>query len=251
MTRYRDGYRGSIEKYDFSFTSIRRALSLVLIPIFAYIIGLLPVTWSLFFIIQFIDFTSVIGIVLFTILLVIEFFIFIIAETFIPGLFIRLLRLKIKEGEYDISIKDKDFYKYSLYYVLYRPSLKLIGVLPLLPLRIRFLKLVGLKIGKSSVLAGSELIHDPYMLEIGEQTLIGGWSQIAGHLAEKKLLVKKVIIGDNCLIGGKSVIMPGAIIEDNVTVALNSVVTKDALLQKGKMYGGTPAKLIGENTLSR
>ncbi|MDG6219113.1 MAG: DapH/DapD/GlmU-related protein [Candidatus Thermoplasmatota archaeon] len=249
MTRYRDGYKGSIEKYDFSFTSIRRALSLILIPVIAYIIGLLPVTFSLFFIIRFIEFTSVVGIVLFTTVLVIEFFIFIIAETFIPGLFIRLLRLKIKEGEYDISIKDKDFYKYSLYYVLYRPSLKLIGILPLLPLRVRFLKLVGLKMGKSSVLAGSELIHDPYMLEIGEQTLIGGWSQIAGHLAEKKLIVKKVTIGDNCLIGGKSVIMPGAIIEDNVTIALNSVVIKDAVLQKGKMYGGTPAKLIGKNTL--
>ena len=101
--------------------------------------------------------------------------------------------------------------------------------------------------GKSSVLAGSELIHDPYMLEIGEQTLIGGWSQITGHVGEKKLLVKKVKIGDNCLIGGKSFLMPGVTVEDNVTVALNSVVLKDMHLKKGRIYAGTPAKEVSRN----
>ena len=141
-----------------------------------------------------------------------------------------------------MSILDWNFFKYSLFFVLYRPSLKLIGFFPLVPLRVRFLKLVGLKIRKSSVLAGSELIHDPYMLEIGEQTLIGGWSQITGHIGEKKLLMKKVKIGDNCLIGGLSFIMPGVVIEDNVTLGLKSVVLKDMHLEKGKFYAGIPAK---------
>lgn len=245
MTRYRDGYKGGVEKYDFSFTSIIKALSLLLIPITAYVIGLIPIIYTLLLSIRYIDLTTFIGVIILSVVLVIEFFIFIILETFIPGLIIKIFRIKVDEGVYDISIKDWNFYKYSLYYVLYRPSLKLIGLLPLLPLRVRFLKLVGLKMGKSSVLAGTELIHDPYLLEIGEQTLIGGWSQITGHLGEKKLVVKKVKIGDNCLIGGKSFIMPGTVIEDDVTVALNSVVLKDSHLEKGKVYGGTPAKKIG------
>lgn len=246
MARYRDGYKGGAEKYDFSLTSISRGLMLLFIPITAYIIGLLPIIFSLVYIMRLLDFSRNLHIVLFTIVLVIEFFFFIIFETFVPGLFIRISKLKVEEGIYEISIKDWNFFKYTLYFALYRPSLKLIGILPLLPLRIRFLKLVGLKMGKSSVLAGSELIHDPYMLEIGEQTLIGGWSQITGHLGEKKLLVKKVKIGDNCLIGGKTFIMPGVVIEDDVTVALNSVVLKDQHLEKGKSYGGTPAKEIGK-----
>lgn len=250
MARYRDGYKGGKEKYDFSFTSIIRGLSLLLIPIIAYTIGLLPITFSLLFVMKYIDLTSILGIIGFTFILVIEFFLFIIFETFIPGLFIRLSHLKVDEGVYEFSIKDWNFYKYTLYFVLYRPSLKLIGILPLVPLRIRFLKLVGLKMGKSSVLAGSEIIHDPYMLEIGEQTLIGGWSQIAGHLGEDKLIVKKVKIGNNCLIGGKSFVMPGVVVEDDVTVALNSVVLKDMHLEKGSIYGGTPVKKIGENKKS-
>ena len=98
--------------------------------------------------------------------------------------------------------------------------------------------------GKSSLLAGSELIHDPYMVEIGEQTLIGGWSQITGHVSEKKLIMKKVKIGNNCLIGGKSFIMSGVTIEDNVTLGLNSVVLKNQFLKKGKFYAGIPAKEV-------
>lgn len=244
MTQYRDGYKGGIEKYDFSLKSISRGILLLFIPLLAYIIGLLPIVFSLLYAIRILDFTQMLHIIAFTAVLVVEFFFLIIFETFIPGLFIRFSNLRVDEGEHDISIKDWNFFKYSLYFFLYRPSLKLIGILPLIPLRIRFLKLVGLKMGKSSVVAGSELIHDPYMVEIGEQTLIGGWSQITGHLGEKKLYVKKVKIGDNCLIGGKSFIMPGVVIEDNVTVALNSVVLKDKNLKKGKIYGGTPAREI-------
>lgn len=246
MARYRDGYKGGMQKYDFSLKSISRGLTLLLIPIIVYTLGLFPLVWSFILILRFLDFASIFHVFLFSGYVVIIFFLFIIIETFIPGLFIRILRLKIDEGEYEISILDWNFFKYSLYFVLYRPSLKLIGILPLLPLRVRFLKLVGLKMGKSSVLAGSELIHDPYMLEIGEQTLIGGWSQISGHVGEKKLYVKKVKIGDNCLIGGISVILPGVVIDDNVTLGLNSVVLKDMHLKKGKFYAGSPAKEISK-----
>lgn len=245
MTRYRDGYKGGIQKYDFSLTSISRGFLLLFIPIIAYTIGLFPLVLSLIYVLRLLNLTNILHIFLFSGFLVILFFLAIILETFIPGLFIRASKLKVDEGEHEISILDWNFFKYTLYFALYRPSLKLIGILPLLPLRIRFLKLVGLKMGKSSVVAGSEIIHDPYMVEIGEQTLIGGWSQITGHLGEKKLYVKKVKIGDNCLIGGKSFIMPGVVIEDNVTVALNSVVLKDKNLKEGKIYGGTPVKEIG------
>lgn len=234
--------------YDLSFTTIIRGFCLLFFPFLAYTIGLLPITFSLLYLIRFIDFSSYLGIILFTSILVVEFFLFIILETFVPGLFIKLSHLRVDEGVHDISIKDWNFFKYSLYFMLYRPSLKLIGILPLIPLRIHFLKLVGLKMGKTSMLTGSELIHDPYLVEIGENSLIGGWSQITGHLGEKKLIVKKVKIGSNCLIGGKSFIMPGAVIEDNVTVALNSVVLKNSHLEKNSIYAGTPVKKIGENS---
>jgi acetyltransferase-like isoleucine patch superfamily enzyme len=244
MTKYSDGYRGGSEKYDYSLKSISRGVILLLLPIIAYTIAIFPVIYSIIYIIQILELTNIFHILLFAFFLVIEFFFLIVLLTFVPGLFIKFLRLKVDEGVHQISIKDWNFFKYILFFVLYRPSLKVIGVLPLLPLRIRYLKLVGLKMGKSSLLAGSELIHDPYMVEIGEQTLIGGWTQITGHVSEEKLIVKKVRIGNNCLIGGKSMIMSGVTIEDNVTLGLNSVVLKNKVLKKGKFYAGIPAKEV-------
>ena len=58
MSRYRDGYKGGIEKYDFSFTSISRALLLILTPIIAYIIGLIPIVFSFVYIIRYLDFSN-------------------------------------------------------------------------------------------------------------------------------------------------------------------------------------------------
>ena len=65
---------------------------------------------------------------------------------------------------------------------------------------------------------------------------------ITGHLGEEKLIVRKVKIGKNCLIGGESFIMPGVEIEDNVVVAAKSLVTKGKKLKSGKIYAGIPAK---------
>ena len=242
--RYRNGYRGGMNKYDFSLLSIGRAFLLLLIPIMAWSIAAFPVVYSIIFLTRFLNLSNIFHALLFTFLLTLELFLFIILETFIPALFIKGMNLKVEEGVHDISIKDKNFFRYILFFILYRTSLKIVGFLPLLPLRIRFLKLVGLKMGKSSVLAGSEIIHDPYAVEIGEQTLIGGYSWILGHITEEKLMVKKVKIGNNCIIGGGAVIMPGVIIEDNVVVGINTVVPKNRVLKAGGVYVGNPAREV-------
>ena len=54
--------------------------------------------------------------------------------------------------------------------------------------------------------------------------------------------MKPIVIGDNCVIGAGAIIMPGAIIEDYVTVATAAVVTQDQHLKKKKIYVGIPAK---------
>lgn len=51
-------------------------------------------------------------------------------------------------------------------------------------------------------------------------------------------------IGNNVIVGWKSIIMPGVNVSDNVVIGANSTVVKD-LSEKG-IYGGTPAKLIKE-----
>lgn len=241
----REGYRGGREKYDFSFISISRIFLLFLIPFVAYSIALLPCFVSFIFIYPLFNFSRIIHIILFPFFITSEFLFFIFCESLIPGIFIKVLKIKCEEGEHELSIKDKNFFMLALHTMLYRPPLMLLGIFKLLPLRILFLRLSGLKIGKTSLIPGTEIIYDPYITEIGEQTLLGGYVKIAGHVVEDKLIMKKVKIGNNCIIGADSFIFPGAVVEDNVVVGAKSLVLKNQLLKEGRMYGGVPAKEIG------
>ena len=117
MTQYRDGFQGGVQKYDFSIKSISRGFILLLMPIFAYTIGLFPLIWSFLNVLEHLNLSNLLHLFIFSGFLVVLFFLFIIIETFIPGLFIRLLRLRVDEGVYDISIRDWNFFKYSLYFV--------------------------------------------------------------------------------------------------------------------------------------
>lgn len=232
------------EKYDFSLTSIGRAFVVIAAPVVALTLGALPSIISLVYVIRLLDFTLLAHVVVFGVVLVLEVLLLIVMETLVPAVFIRALRLQVAAGEHEVSIRDREFFRYLLFFVLYRPALRIVSVLPLVPLRVRLLRLAGLSMGKTSILAGSELIHDPYMVEIGENTLIGGHSWILGHIAEEKLVVKPVRIGDNCLIGGRAIIMPGAVIEDNVTVGMQALVLEDQVLEAGKTYVGIPARPV-------
>ena len=53
-----------------------------------------------------------------------------------------------------------------------------------------------------------------------------------------------ITIGDNCWIGGGSIICPGVTIGDNVVVGAGSVVVKD--VPSNVVVAGNPAKIIRE-----
>jgi len=228
----------------FSLSSLGRGAVLFLLPVIAYILGLLPVIFFFVFVTQHNPFSGAVYYILLAVVLVFDFLLFIIFETFVPGLFIRLFRIRVEEGEYDLSLKDKGFFRHLLFFTLYRPSLSLVGIIPLVPLRLAFLKLVGLRIGKGSMVAGTELIDEPFAVTIGKHSLIGGYVMIYTHLSHKKMINKKVRIGDNCFIGNRSVIFPGVTIQDNVIVQPGSVVPSDQVLEKGGVYQGNPAVKI-------
>ncbi len=69
------------------------------------------------------------------------------------------------------------------------------------------------------------------------------------HLPKKKkrTIHDNITIGDNVWIGKGVYIKGGIIIGDNVTIGANSVVTKN--IQKDKVVGGIPARIISERTI--
>ena len=108
----------------------------------------------------------------------------------------------------------------------------------------KYLQLFGVKIGKNSVVQSIRL-SDFDLIEIGQNSLIGFDAVICPHLAEGDHLIRKrILIGDNVLIGHYAILSPGVIIEDNVILGANSFVPKNQILKSGKVYGGVPAREI-------
>lgn len=234
----------SAKKIDFSLTSISRIFILIVITLLCYACAFFVPIVFLFQVIKFLNFSYFTHIFIFCISLAITYLILVFSLMISSAFFIQVLHVRYKEGEYGSTIKDKTSFKFLLSYALYFPTYKLIGFFNMPPLKVLFLKMIGCKIGKNVVLSMDEWIFDPYVIEIGDNTTIGGRSILTGHIGEGHFIIKKIKIGNNVLIGGDCFIMPGAIIEDNVVLGAKSLVLKDQILEKGKVYGGIPAHEI-------
>ena len=233
------------KKIDFSPISIARLLILLVVTLLNYGCAFFIAILFLLKVAKFLNFNYFSHIFIFSISIAFSYLIFTFSLLISSAIFIRLLRVRYGEGEYGTTIKDKIGFKFVLSYALYYPTYKVIGFLNLIPIKVLFLKMIGCKIGKNVVLAADEWIFDPYVIEIGDNSTIGARSMILGHIGEEaRLYVKKVKIGNNCLIGGDCFIMPGVTIEDNVVLGARSLVLKDQVLKKGKIYAGAPAKEI-------
>ena len=219
-----------------------RIVLLLLIAIAAYGMGIFPALLFPYMVLKFINLQDIFLILVFSLLLVIDYLILVFSLLFSSAFFINIFRLKYdKEGVYRKTLDDKMAFKFTAYFALYYPVYKLINLFSLPPIKSFYLRLVGAKIGKNVFLAGEEW-PDPCLLEIGDNSMIGGRAMILGHIAEEKLILKKTKIGKNCLVGGETFIMPGVIMEDNVVLGAKSFVPKGMHLKKGKTYAGIPAR---------
>lgn len=235
----------SEKKIDFSPISIYRVIVLIVITLVCYGSAFFIPILFLYSIATMLDFAYLTNIFIFSLSIGVGFLLFVFSTIILSSMCIFIFGARYGEGEFGTTIKDSIAFKFALIYALYFPTYKLIGIFNLPPIKVLFLKMVGCKIGKNVVLAADEWVFDPYVTEIGDNTTIGARSMILGHIGEAgRLIIKKVQIGKNCLIGGDCFIMPGAIIDDDVILGAKSLVLKNQHLRKGKRYAGVPAREI-------
>lgn len=121
----------------------------------------------------------------------------------------------------------------------------------------------NIKVGKNTriLTSISNFGSEPYLIKIGDNCTVTSGVKFITHDAsiETALNYKKIArvrgelkfekmgsikIGDNCMIGVNSIILPGVTIGDNCVVAAGSVVT--ANVPSGSVVGGNPAKIISD-----
>jgi non-ribosomal peptide synthetase-like protein len=117
-----------------------------------------------------------------------------------------------------------------------------IRLTPLLPL---YHRLMGARIGRR-VQINTAVVADQNLLEIGDDTVIGGDVTLVCHVAERgRLVTAPVRIGRNVTVGLMAVILPGCVVGDGAMIAAGAVLSKGAQVGPGEVWAGVPARRVG------
>jgi len=171
------------------------------------------------------------------------YFLFGLTLIMVIGITRIVFRLKLTEGDYPI------FSLGALNWALcgglqLMISFTFIDFVLLTPFANLLLRLLGAKLGKN-VQINSKNIADASLLEIGDNTVIGGSATVICHAVERgKLKLKRVKIGNNVTVGLNAVILPGCEIGDNAVIGASAVLLKNTKVEPRAVYFGVPAEAI-------
>jgi acetyltransferase-like isoleucine patch superfamily enzyme len=211
---------------------------------FVFSLGFFPLVFAWRTLLFYISFNQLWHFFILPFLIYLSIVITLFIQVLISGIIIHVFRIKYSPGVYEYTINNKMAFRWIVVCALYTPIRKILEINSL-AIKNTYFRLIGMKIGKNCLVGG--VIKDPCLTEFGDNVTMGEYAIIYGHIHNYEkvtITMEKVRIGNNCIIGAGSIIMPGAVLEDGVKLAAGAVVTKDQVLKKGKIYGGTPAKEI-------
>jgi acetyltransferase-like isoleucine patch superfamily enzyme len=172
----------------------------------------------------------------------------IISSVIVARIFLSVVNIihKPKEGIFERQNTDKDYCYWSLRAVIRKWPLWLTRQLNLPLLENFAIKVLGNKTFNSSCVNGGWI--DCEFIEFGKNVKIGQGSVVMSNILIKdKLIIKKVVLSDNVIIGAHSVVSPGTVIEKNAHLSALSRTRLNQNLYNNLIYRGRPAKQIYQN----
>ncbi|UCC20104.1 MAG: hypothetical protein JSV62_02145 [Promethearchaeota archaeon] len=163
-------------------------------------------------------------------------------------MFINLIH-KPSEGVFLRNKKDKDYCFWSLRAVIKKWPTWLARQFSLPLIEIIVFKILGVKTSFSNSLYEGWV--DCEFVEFGKNVKIGQGSFVISNLIiQDRLIIKKVSIQDNVIIGAHSIVLPGTIIESNTILDTISMTLVNQHLESNSTYRGAPAKKIRDYSLN-
>ena len=223
-------------------------MSLLVYIFYGAVIGLslAPSGLFLYKMLDYIPLNSYLNVFLYTLCVGVAIYMFFIVALIVFGIFERILTIGFKPGKYSTS--SGVFARWIIYSGLHVILLNM--VLPYVSGTVwakLFYKILGAKIGKN-VFINTPGLHDAYLLELGDNVVIGGGSNISCHIFEgEELYLGKIAVGNNTLISADTYIMPGATIGNHCNIGLKATVRKNKKIPDNSMilaFPGTPAKEV-------
>lgn len=109
-----------------------------------------------------------------------------------------------------------------------------------------YLRLMGARIGRDCLIE-TPLLHMCDLIDIKNGTSIGANTHIFGYVVrDGKLIFAPVTIGRACHIGSNSVVMPGAVMEDNAWLGDQSLLPEHQRVPALEIWSGSPAQKEAE-----
>ncbi len=166
-------------------------------------------------------------------------------------LLLKLLRVffPLREGIFTPDQHPREIYKWNLYGFLclfHLNGLFLARVLPS-PLQGVFYRLMGAKIGSGAIISGE--LTDPHLVEIGENTILGQGAQLSSHAIIRigsgmALVIRKIRVDSNVIVGGRALIFPGARVGSGAMVNAMSLVGMGVEVGADEFWSGAPATFV-------
>ncbi len=176
-------------------------------------------------------------------------FLFVISTMVVARIFLSIANLfhKPREGLFDRDPKDKDYRYWSLRATIRKFAIWVAHTFPFTYLDVLAFKMLGVKV-KGFGTAVMDVYLDTEFVEIGKDTILGlDCKVLSSIIVQDKLLIKRVKIGNNCLVGGASVVSPGTVMEDDSVLGALSCTKVDQVLETGWIYFGIPCRKFKEN----
>jgi len=133
----------------------------------------------------------------------------------------------LKEGTFDIMAKGySPWWGSHMFQVVYMACPFLEGLLRIIPgVYSLWLRLWGSKIGKNVYWTPNIEIDDRSLIEVGDNCIVGHKLHFLPHIITPRdgimsLLLKKIIIGNDCFLGAGSRLGPGVKLEDNTSIPI-------------------------------
>ncbi len=155
-----------------------------------------------------------------------------------------VFRLDLKEGAYPLASLGmlRWYISNALQFIVWSTFGDFLLMTPFAAL---FYRLMGAKLGLN-VQINSKFCADLSLLEIGDNAVIGGHATVIAHSLESRgLILKRVRIGRNAIIGLNAIVLPGADIGDRAVIGAGACVPKNTNVPPGTVYlGPAPTKSL-------
>ncbi len=156
-------------------------------------------------------------------------YLYFITGVIIMGILIRILSLGMKPGKYPRA--SFAMLRWLIYSGIYHVAgSTILTFIPMTFFTNLFFKLAGAEIGKN-VYINTWFLNDAYLLEIEDNVVIGGKTDVSCHTFEDNCLVLSPIrIGEGTLIGTGCYISPGVTIGKRCKIGMYSFIRKNTVL---------------------